>query len=209
MIAISSHRAFSDSLEIAKNQLRAFESWRLVFDEILYFGPSEPLLNSPQTTFIESEDFPTIHAICMAASLCSDYVCLINADIVVGQHLGSALEDVWRKGGVAATSKRYEFNGEGVANSAIVDQGIDFFWTSPDIWRRVANAVPKHYRLGHSAWDTWVMSFFNTTVGRYFYDITKRKAIFHPKHENRKRVHHIKPVDDRYTMNCGFPFLKL
>lgn len=209
MIAISSHRPFSDAHEIAQNQLRAHDSWRQVFDEIIYFGPSESLLTCPKTTFIESEDFPTIESLCIAASLCADYTCLINADIVVGKHLGAVMEEVWRRGGVAATSRRYEFNGEGVHNASIVDWGIDFFWSTPDMWRRVANSVPKHYRIGHSAWDTWVMSFFNTTVGRYFYDITKRQAIFHPKHENRKRVHHIKAVDDKFTMNCGFPYLKL
>lgn len=210
MIAISSHRALSDCPEeIARNQIRAHQSWQGVFDEIIYFGPSEPALSCPNTTFIESEDFPFISSLCTAASLCADYACLINADIVVGWNLGSAIHEVWSRGGVAATSRRYEFTGEDLTHSNIVDLGIDFFCATPDMWRRASKSVPSQYRLGHSAWDTWVMSFFNTVAGRAFWDITKRRAIFHPKHENRKRVHAIKPVDDQYTTNPGFPFLKL
>lgn len=211
MIAISSHRPHTDCPpEIVRNQIRAHQSWQAVFDEILYFGSPEPDLTCPGTEFVDAgEDFPTISTIAWSASFSGTGACLINADIVVSRHLKNALKEVEQRGGLAATSKRYEFIGENVESGQVVDHGIDFFWSQPELWRDVARNVPKHYRIGHSSWDTWVMSYFNTTLHKRFYDITRRRCIYHPKHGNRKRAYEIKSVDDKFTLNPGFPFQKL
>lgn len=209
MIAISSIRALSDSMEVATNQIRAHQSWQRVFDAILYFGAPEPLLTCPRTSFIESEDFPFISALATAASMCSDWACLINADIVVSPAILSAIFEVQKKGGNSCMSLRYEFTGDNWDMGQIVDNGLDFFAAEPWLWRKFSNSVPAHYRLGHSSWDTWAMGFFNTVCPRNFYDISRRQCVFHPKHGDRKRAHEIKPVDDIYTILCGMPLLKL
>jgi len=209
VIVISSHRALKDSPEVAKNQIRAHKSWQNVFDEILYFGDPEPELTCPKTSFITSEDFPPIAAMATAASMGGDFACLINADIVVSKGLIWAMGDVWKRGGMAATSKRYEFVDENLNDAQIVDVGIDFFGASYDLWAQVAKRVPPHYRVGHSSWDTWLMGFFNTVAPQQYWDITNRRCIYHPKHGDRKRAHHIKAIDDIYTLSCGFPMLRL
>lgn len=208
MIAISSHRP-NASPQIERNQIRAHRSWQQVFSEILYFGPPEPSLSCPRTDFMECENFPFISALCMAASLTASNACILNADIVVSDRLPMAINAVLMKKGNAAISRRWEFEGDDISRAALVDYGIDFFWATPNIWRQASKAIPAHYRIGHTSFDNWIMSFFNTVSPRGCYDITARKVIYHPKHEDRKRPHPIQAVDDIYTLNCGWPVLRL
>lgn len=208
VIAISSHRA-NASPEIERNQVRAHKSWSKVFSEIIYFGPLEPSLSCPKTTFIECENFPFISSLCMAASMAPSHACLLNADIVVSDRLPMALNAVLIKKGQAAISRRWEFQGESIAQATLTDWGIDFFWATPELWRGAAKAIPAHYRIGHTSYDNWLMSYWNTVAPRWCYDITSRRVIFHPKHGDRNRPHHIKAIDDQFTINCGWPILKL
>jgi len=210
MIALSSHRRLADSPEVAKNQIRANLSWRKVFEEIVYFGPPERELADRNVTFVKSDDFPTLRTLARAASLCDDYVCLLNADIVVTPGLIAAIRDVWAKGGLVVTSRRYEFKGiDHLVDAQLVDPGVDFFGATPDYWRDFANAVPANMRVGHSGWDSWAMGFFNTVAAKRFWDITKRKVIFHPKHGSRKRSYEIEIKNDEFTRQAGLPYLRL
>jgi len=195
-----------ESAEVAQNQMRAFKSWLPIFDEIIYFGPKEECLESPKTEFIECEPFPHISTLAMAASVVEDFVCIINADIVVGSHLPSLLQRVRSFGGVAVTSRRWQFNGAGYYNSYLTDWGADFFGATPDLWRKISQKVPRKYRIGHNCWDTWVMAFLNATTHGRFFNLTRQKVIFHPIHKERKRIYDMPPEDDNYTRwHCGFP----
>lgn len=211
MTCISSLRAFSDAPEIAQNQRRAHASWTRVFERIVYFGPCEPELESEQTMFVPAEDFPKIKTLVTAAALQASSACIINADIVVGDHLSSVLGQVASKRGQAAVSRRYEFQGEDVGGAGLVDGdwGVDFFWAVSSLWLQLVKILPPHFRIGHGSWDAYVLSFFNTVAPGAFWDITEKRAIFHPRHENRKRVYEIWKVDDAYSMKCGLPRARL
>lgn len=204
MVAIASLRKLSDCAEIAENQLRAWESWQTVFDEILYFGEAEAQLASPKTVFVESEDFPKISAILTAAGYSEDYACVLNADIIVRPQLADALHEVVARGGRCAMSSRVNF-GPGAAP----DFGLDFFMAEPEIWTAAAKKVPPFYRIGHNSWDNWVLSYLNCRYGQWFWDISARRCIWHPVHGNRKRVYAFTPVDDIYTLHCSLPKLRL
>lgn len=208
---VSSFRALADNSEVAFNQILAKESWNKVFGKIILFGAHEPKLESFQTEFVDTGDFPKIQMLALAASLSDSMTCLINADIVVASYLIPVLQDVERKGGQCATSHRYEFDPRNpdYDKAKVVDNGIDFFCAYPDLWKIIVREVPTEYRLGHCRWDSWMMGFFNTMRPRAFYDITSRRCFFHPKHESRKRVYEIPNLNDKYTGNCGFPRLKL
>ncbi len=205
MVAITSHRPMRDSAEVAENQLRAFASWLEVFDEIVYFGNYEKSLDSDKTTFVECEPFPHISELAMAASFADDFVCLINADIIVSPNLADILTKVEKHNGIGATSRRWCFHPPILKNAYLTDYGIDFFWTIPRLWRMISKDIPSHYRIGHNCWDTWVMSFLNTIIPRNFYNLTNQRCIFHPFHKDRKRAYDVAPIDDKYTRHCGFP----
>ena len=209
MIAISSHRALSDSAEVARNQIRAKTSWNLVFDSIVYFGPEENELKSHNTAFIETEDFPTISSLFFTASQMDDFTVILNADIVVDPKLRSLMrfmiqfKDLW-----AVTSHRWEFQGEQTDSSQVKDHGVDFFGAWPQIWQMAWKEVPSTYRIGHNAWDSWMLGFLNTKFRGHFWDITEQQCIFHPVHQERKRVYPIVEVPG-YDGTVGFPVLKM
>ena len=211
MTALSSFRALADNAEVASNQIRAITSWRKAFNRVVLVGEKEPLLDSEHTEFVDGGDFPRIRTLALIASFENEMTCLINSDIMVSPSLPRVINEVVSKGGQCATSHRYEFNPNtmNLSNAKVVDNGIDFFCATPNIWKIIVREIPATYRLGHAAWDTWMMGFFNTTRSRTFYDITKRRCIFHPLHQSRKRVHEIFPVQDKYCGDCGFPRLKI
>lgn len=212
-MAVSSFRPFSESKDIATNQLRAKQSWEDAFDHIVYFGDPEPELETPKTTFImDSEQFPQIKRMMAAASFAgNDWVCLINSDIVVSSFLGVIVEECKRKKIEAITSMRYQFEPDDLDKSKakVVDSGYDFFMTSPTMWAAAAKSCPEGYRIGHNRWDNWVLGFLNTVCRTKFVDVTNRRLIFHPRHGERKQPYHIEVPDDVYLKLGRPPFYKL
>lgn len=206
MIAVSSFRPCSDSHEIASNQLRAKRSWEAVFDQIVYFGDAEPELASDKTQFISVDgDFPAIALLVAVAMYADEPACIINADIVVGPTLKNAITQQLWQGMKAFTSRRWQFEpGASLDSARVVDQGVDFFAATPEIWHQCYRVIPGGWRIGHSGWDSWMLGWMNQNVGRRFVDLTNRKLIFHPRHGDRKRVHHI-TISASGFPQCGFP----
>lgn len=213
MTAVSSFRPLRDcDPVIAKNQIRANHSWRSVFSEIILFGDPEPQLSAPSVQFIPCDPFPPISALALAASMGSQWSVLINADIIVTPGIMSAISEACgRYQARAITSRRWQFEpGDNkLEHARVVDQGYDFFMAERTIWADVARKVPRQYRIGHSGWDTWVLGWFNKTMSRQFVDITSRKVIFHPKHENRFQPHTFQITEDVYGQSGGTPRLQL
>lgn len=209
MTCVSSLRPLNDNAEVAHNQLRAYRSWLDVFDKIVYVGAREPQMD--RATFVESPDFPRIKTVALVAALAGEPACIVNADIVLAPHIKNTLQNVMARNGEAAVSRRHEFTGEHWENGALVqgDWGIDFFFALPRIWWQLARVMPERYRIGHNSWDTYVMSFFNTVAGRTTWDITRSHCVFHPRHNERKRVYSFQPVDDIYTLRPGLPRQRL
>ena len=203
--AVSSFRPLSDSAEIATNTVRAKESWEDAFDQIIYFGKAEPELESAKTTFIESEQFPTIKTMMAAAALADGWTCLINSDIVVSYFLGPVVEECQRKKIEAITSMRYEFEpGDSLDRARVVDSGYDFFMSSPAMWAGAAKQIPDGYRIGHNRWDNFCLGYFRVVCKKRFVDVTSRKLIFHPHHGDRFQPHHIDVPKDKY-LEAGIP----
>lgn len=211
MTAVSSFRPLSESEEIATNQIRAKESWDDVFDDVVYFGDYEPLLDGGKTLFIASEQFPTLDRMMLAATFGNGWTCLINSDIVVSPLLGKVVRECQQKKIEAITSMRYEFEPEQKdLNKAVVkDSGYDFFMSSPEMWLGAFKQVPNGYRIGHNRWDNWVLGYFNTVCRKRFVDVTSKRLIFHPRHGERKQPYHISVPQDIYLELGRPPFYKL
>lgn len=212
MTAISSHRPLDDCAEVSRNQIRANHSWRPLFSEIIYFGTFEPKMFAPSVQFIECDPFPPISALALTASICGNWTALINADIVLAASLMSALpEAVSRRKARAITSRRWQFEpgDKNLADAKLVDFGYDFFMAERALWLDIARKVPRQYRIGHAGWDTWVLGYFNSVVGKQFVDITARRCVFHPRHENRHQPYQFEIAEDRYGQAGGMPRVQL
>ncbi len=208
MIVVSSFRALDENKEVAANQMLAIDSWRAVFRNIFLFGAFDWRLACPSTTFIEGPDFPPLSLLYLLASQAEEPACIINADIVVGHHLVEAADKAFRMGAYALTSRRYEYDpaSQNFNAAKVVDLGADFFCAHPWIWAKAWRAVPDQYRFGNGGWDNWLLGYFGTTLRRAFADITPARAIFHPRHQERKRIPLEAPTLDRYnTSSLGFP----
>lgn len=195
MIALSSARPFSQSPEYTINQERASKSWQEHYNitGIFYVGHYEDGLNGDKVQFVKpEEDFPRIKMMAEFAShMTSEYVALINADIV----LGSGIVDVEAKmrecSLPAATSYRYEFTPEDYpsldgATRHKEDRGMDIFIAHPGIWKLVAKDVPDDLWFGHQTWDSWVCGYFCHHLGFGFRHFTEDRCVFHPKHGGRQ-----------------------
>lgn len=206
MTVISSFRPLDKSPSIARNQLRAKESWEHVFDSIIYFNSPDPRMASPKTEFIESEDFPFMSALFMAAAMTDDITAIINADIVTMPNLRNVIANEFGRGAGAIMSFRMEFDPDNpdYRNARQVDNGLDFFCTAPEIWQMAHKYVSSEYRISGAKWDTWLMNFLHVTLsGRFFTDITPHRCIFHPRHGEREFPFHISPIDDAFCVG-GF-----
>lgn len=211
MVAISSFKPLDLSAEVALNQIRAHRTWSKVFDAIIYFGKQEPRLACSKTSFILHDDFPTISLMALTASITSDWACILNSDIVVSPMFPQIWDKAVRQGAKAITSFRWEYEEDdlNLMNAKVVDNGFDFFATTPDLWSRISLEVPSTYRIGHNAWDSWMLGFFNSVLKRKFFDITSQRVIFHPKHGNREQKWPIGPEVTKYDMAVGYPVTKL
>jgi len=206
MTVISSFRPLDKSPTIARNQLRAKQSWEGVFDSIMYFNAPDERMASPKTVFIDSEDFPHMSALFLAAAMTDDITAIVNADIVCMPALRGVIEREIGRGAGAMMSFRMEFDPErpDYVNAKQVDNGLDFFCTVPEIWHMAYKFVSQEYRISGGKWDTWLMNFLHVTLsGRFFPDITHHRCIFHPKHGEREFPYYISPIDDAFCIG-GF-----
>lgn len=187
MNAISSHKPFHKSAEVAQNQICAHQSWNIVFSRIIYLGNHEPELASPKTEFLPRDTVPTIREMAELASTLQDWSALVNADIVVDSRLFYVEHKLKAMRAECAMSRRWEFDPATMNFHAatIKDLGLDFFCASPAIWRRVAVEIPDEFLIGHILFDTWLLSFFMQIAPRYCYDLSPCRLVFHPKHEHR------------------------
>lgn len=209
MTVISSFRPLDKcSPAIALNQTRAKTSWESVFDCIMYFNAPDDRMQSPKTIFIDSEEFPRMSAIFLAAAMTDDITAFINADIVTAPNLRNVIEREFSRGAGAMMSFRHEFDPQAVDlnRAQRVDDGLDFFCSVPEIWHMAHKYVSTEYRIGHGKFDCWLMNFFNVTLsGRFFPDITHERCIFHPRHGDRHQPYNgqISPIDDAFCIG-GF-----
>ncbi len=204
MTAITSHRPLSKCTpDIAQNQIRARASWEGVFEAIVYFGEDSPVLGGDKVSFISCEPFPQIKAMAQCAARTAGWSVLINSDIVVGEYL-TVIEDRLKEvGACSCISKRYQFDprNERIPNK-VVDLGLDFFAANQGTWKKVANEIPEVFRIGQQQWDTWMLGFL--VSNKRCWDITNACCVFHPKHEDRKRMP-METYSDKYINLCLFP----
>jgi len=181
VIAISSFKPFPKSVAVAKNQTKAKASWDRVFSRIVYCGPaSEPALNGEKTDFVCTEEFPSIREMVEVAASSVEWACLINADIRVHYRIRFVELELKRLNASCAISLRWQ-----IPDNRIVDQGLDWFAATPEIWRRILPHVPRWFRVGHCLWDTWMLAAFMYFSHGECYDATASEFIYHPKHFDR------------------------
>ena len=209
MNAVTSHRPFKDSFEIARNQLRARDSWLSAFDNITYLGPRQQSLQARGVRFINSEPFPRIRDM---ASVCAEqhgWSVIINADIVVSPKLPMVEMALDRRRATCALSQRYEFRGENLDLAVVLDCGIDFFAAVQPVWQRCAKEFPDWLRIGSPEWDSVMLAFFQTDYLQTCYDLTPSRLIFHPHHGDRKHQAVSGERGSRYFGGSGWPPLRL
>lgn len=172
------------------NQLRAFHSWLLVADAIVYFNEPQAALRSPKTRFIPAEPFPMLREL---VDFCADqptWCAVLNADIVVTpvfKRLEQKLKDARAS---AASSWRWTFDPAiGLEPCEHNDNGLDFFAAVPGAWDLIYQQdAMKHLRMGAPSWDAWLLGAFYKLFQHGFYNLTKHRCIRHPKHDGRKHA---------------------
>ena|SRR5207248_1622880 len=193
MTAISSFKPFADSDEIARNQKRAFGSWLNVFDAIVYFGMTEPLLASRRTSFVPFTGAPTLRLLVWTAALTDDLACVINADIVLAPHARELCVEAMRVAD-AATAFRFEFDpAKPEQPVSKVDNGLDMFIARRNIWLELSKCIPDDFVLGKPVWDSWCWAWLQNRCGPKFLDLTMGRFVFHPRH-TRTQTALAKPV---------------
>lgn len=206
MNAISSHKPFERSLEVAENQLAAKKTWTMAFGRIIYFGEEEPALAGPDTMFIPCQDFPLIRDMVKVCAEQPDWSCIINADIQVSQKMPQVDRELDKAGALSAVSMRFQKDAHG--KLAVTDFGLDFFAAKQPMWEAVLKEIPDVLRIGHNLWDTWMVSFFVRHSNGHCYDLTPSRLFFHPQHECRERPYSIEKKDmpgNTYIEGVGWP----
>jgi hypothetical protein len=189
MILISSFRPFDEDPtgEYVPNQLAAKASWEKVASRIIYFNKPEPRLDSPKTSFVPSVKFPPLIELIECAAMQTEWVAILNADIVLGPNFHVVEARLKMARGKCATSWRYNFDPKiGIQSGKRDDNGLDFFAATPEVWQHIYDFVDVRLHIGAGYWDTWLLSMFCTVFQSGFFNITIHRTIFHPRHEGRK-----------------------
>lgn len=209
MTAISSVRPLHECAKTRERILAAHRTWLKVFDGIYYFGTQSPELVHPKVRFVVSEQFPlAVDMIGFCASL-KGWSAIINGDILVDSRFPQVEALLVKNGGRCAISKRWQFDGP-LRGAKVVDNGLDFFAATQDVWTLAAKEFPEHYRFGHSSWDALMLGAFNCLARRHLFDLTGKRLIFHPKHGERRQTFAINDtVRTRFRDHVSWPSRKL
>lgn len=189
MIAASSFRPFDKCPpQIVENQIRAKQSWDKYLTRVIYMNQPEPRLFGKNTSFVTAEEKPEIKSLAIVLGAQPEWGCIINADIVLGGGIKRVIDTLLWCRADCVVSRRYTIPENGQIDQSKLehnDNGVDFFAAKPEVWRRVAQKIPRDFKLGKIVWDTWMVCFFVTEYFWSCYDITPAKAVFHPKHGDR------------------------
>lgn len=208
MTFVSSFRPHKDNAEYRINQCRAIASWRNQADTIILFGNKEPDLDVANAMFVASSgQWPTIREMVRMCATCDDECCIVNADIVITVEFRMALQ-AWKTArGMSATSRRYEYQPdaypESIRKAKVIDNGFDFFMAKKHVWHNAAMHCPEKMWIGHCRWDNWMLGFFSLTTRRSFFDLTRFRFVFHPKHEGRCQPNRVE-IDDPFVNHHGW-----
>lgn len=186
MHAVSSLKPASNCPEeIAENQRRAKASWDRVFETVTYLGGT-----------------PTIKSMAQRCADIPGWSCIVNADIVVAEHLLTIEQQLKDRDALCAMSQRYEVVDGDFYNARIVDLGLDFFAATQAAWGSVVMEMPEVFVIGKGLWDYWLNNYLCEVFSHAYYDLTPSRVIFHPKHGSRgNQSLHMAP--DRYMeRNC-------
>lgn len=209
MMAVSSHRPLKDSFEVARNQLRARDSWLSVFERITYLGPRQESLSAAGVRFVPSSPFPYIRQLVSICALQEGWSAIINADIVVSPKLPVVEMALSKRRATTAISLRHEFRNENIDAAIVTDAGLDFFAAIQPVWQRCAKEFPDWLRIGSPGWDPVMLCFFMSNYVQSCYDLTPSRLIFHPLHGDRKHQPVSGDQTSRYFGGSGWPPLRL
>lgn len=187
MISLSSLKPIGTNSEYDNNQFNSWQSWQTAFSQIVYFNEPQPILQSANTLYINSEAYPPLWQFAELAAYQSDWCAITNGDIIIGENWPRALNSMRVKKTRCFTSWRYEFNPAiGLNPARVVDAGIDIFGAHPEVWRKIVQVIPENIRLGCQKWDWWMLGAFAEFGDKWFHGITNYRCVFHPKHGNRQ-----------------------
>lgn len=188
MIFISSFRPFDDdpTSEYQRNHLFAKASWERVATKIFLFNAYEPRMDSRKTVFIPSPRYPQILSLIELAAMQDEWACILNADIVIGPGFPVVEAKLKARRATCASSWRYNFEPEkGIDSGVYDDNGLDFFAAVPDVWKNAYQLCDERLHMSSTGWDCWMLSLFCTFHQQGFWNITKSRVIFHPRHGGR------------------------
>lgn len=208
MTFVSSFRPHSESAEYRLNQCRAIASWTDKADNIVLFGSHEPDLAVRNVTFIKpNAAWPSIKEMLRFCAMSFDAACILNADVFLGGEFWLAWGGWAVSHGTCATSRRYEYDPAKFPASLqlakVVDMGFDFFMATQVLWKKAAAECPESMFIGHSLWDNWMLGFFSVHAKKFFYDLTRYRFVFHPKHGGRRQAMPVH-IESPYLQHHGW-----
>lgn len=151
------------------------------FERLIYVGSYCEEFSSILSEFVPGEDRPSIQSLCAIAMEMETWSCLINADIVVSPKLKEVERRMTAQGIKCAISQRYDLE-----TGFVIDQGLDWFAGTPEVWKRIHSIIPDDFRISFGVWDLWMLNAFVAEFGRKCADVTRERLIMHPKHGERK-----------------------
>jgi hypothetical protein len=137
-------------------------------------------------TDIEERNPPTIKTIIRSIRRMNgvdNTIAIVNSDIQLSKDAVCGCDDLANKHGRiwAATSFRHEDRGYGLV---VQDQGLDFFATTEEVWRRIEEDIPDFLTLGRGLWDNWMNGWFRKNLPAHrYYDLTPLRCVIHPTHD--------------------------
>lgn len=192
------------SIKWKNNMILAQWSWAALSFKTIYVAKRiEGMPVHGHVEWTGDEDFPPVYRLLEVASQQHGKVILLDADLRIKHTIYNPINEL--KDASIITSRRWSFqNGKAWVDPD--DFAVDFFMGHASLFVEPAKLMPKGCRVGHNLWDSWLVGYFNKTLGDKIVSATKYGFLYHPKHDERNCPYgddHFK--GDEYSAYAGHP----
>lgn len=173
--------------------------------KVIYVSKPINQLSFKGTIFTGDEDFCPIHRLLEVASKQTGLVALLDADLRIGSGIYAAMNE-FNRGCKMITSRRWTILRRNDIEVKPWDFAVDFYMGEAGLFKEPSILMPKGCRVAHNLWDSWLVGYFNKTLGNAFRSVTKYKFLFHPQHKERNAPYGDDYfVEDQYSKCAGHP----
>lgn len=192
--------------EWKRNILIARNTWHNRGFGAIYVSKPITELNKAGTKFTGDNDFAPVWRLLEVASQQKGLVILLDADLRIGPRISNAIEALNSGDVDMVTSRRWTISSRESVGVVVTDFAVDFYMGRPDLFEEPSKLMPRGCRVAHNLWDSWLVGYFNKTLGDRFKSLTQHRFLYHPIHSERNAPYgddHFK--EDEYSKHAGHP----